>query len=108
MNSSSSTTRAGDPTVITPPSQRMMPQTQARADDGYIYPADGLSNEARYPAPPSSRRGYDTQAYQQQPQQQYYGNPSYAGAARLLHAAAADLSAAWAVQLNQPELMRPD
>jgi L,D-transpeptidase-like protein len=66
---------AGDPTVIAPPAQRMAPQTQARADDGYIYPADGSSNEARYPAP--GRRTYDTQAYQQQPQQQYYGNPSY-------------------------------
>src|SRR3954463_11230218 len=37
---------AGDPVVITPPQQ-----PQARADDGYIYPADGSSNEARYPAP---------------------------------------------------------
>jgi L,D-transpeptidase catalytic domain len=72
---------AGDPIVITPQQQRVAPQTQARADDGYIYPADGSSNEARYPAPPS-RRGYDTQAYQQQqqPQQQYYGNRGYAPA----------------------------
>ena len=54
---------AGDPVVITPQQQRVVPQAQARADDGYIYPADGSSNEARYPAPPS-RRGYDTQAYQ--------------------------------------------
>jgi hypothetical protein len=68
---------AGDPVVITPPQQRVVPQ--ARADDGYIYPADGSSNEARYPAPPS-RRGYDTQAYQQQPQQQYYDNRGYAPA----------------------------
>jgi hypothetical protein len=68
---------AGDPVVITPQQQRVAPQTQARADDGYIYPADGSSNEARYPAPPS-RRGYDTQAYQQQqPQQQYNGNRGY-------------------------------
>jgi hypothetical protein len=64
---------AGDPIVITPPQQRVAPQ--ARADDGYIYPADGSSNEARYPAP--GRRVYDTQAYQQQPQQQYYGNRGY-------------------------------
>src|SRR5512138_300274 len=64
---------AGDPVTITPPAQRVAPQTQARADDGYIYPADGSSTEARYPAP--GRRTYDTQAYQQQPQQQqYYGN----------------------------------
>jgi len=68
---------AGDPVVITPPQQRLAPV--ARADDGYIYPADGSSNEARYPAPPS-RRGYDTQAYQQQPQQQYNDNRGYAPA----------------------------
>ena len=68
----------GDPVVITPPQQRVAPQ--ARADDGYIYPADGSSNEARYPAP--GRRAYDTQAYQQQhqQQQQYYGNRGYAPA----------------------------
>src|SRR6266850_1376599 len=71
---------AGDPVVITPPQQRVAPQAQARADDGYIYPADGSSNEARYPAP--GRRAYDnTQAYQQQPpQQQYCGNRGYAPA----------------------------
>ena len=40
---------AGDPVVLTP-QQPAAPQ--ARADDGYIYPADGSSNEARYPAPP--------------------------------------------------------
>ena len=68
---------AGDPVVITPQQQRVAPQ--ARADDGYIYPADGSSNEARYPAP--GRRVYDTQAYQQQqPQQQYYDNRGYAPA----------------------------
>jgi hypothetical protein len=66
---------AGDPVVITPPQQRAAPV--ARADDGYIYPADGSSNEARYPAP--ARRVYDTQAYQQ-PQQQYYDNRGYAPA----------------------------
>jgi hypothetical protein len=71
---------AGDPVVITPQQQRVLPQAQARADDGYIYPADGSSSEARYPAPPS-RRGYDTQAYQQQQQPpQYYGNRGYAPA----------------------------
>ena len=67
---------AGDPVVITPQQQRVLPQV--RADDGYIYPADGSSDTARYPAPPS-RRVYDTQAYQQ-PQQQYYGNRGYAPA----------------------------
>ncbi|NOJ41992.1 L,D-transpeptidase [Bradyrhizobium australiense] len=65
---------AGDPVVITPPQQRTAPV--ARADDGYIYPADGSSNEARYPAP--GRRIYDTQASQQQ--QQYYANRGYAPA----------------------------
>jgi hypothetical protein len=64
---------AGDPVVITP-QQRTVPVQ--RADDGYIYPADGSSDQARYPAPPS-RRVYDTQAYQQQ---QYYGNRGYAPA----------------------------
>ena len=54
---------AGDPVVITP---------QARVDDGYIYPSDGSSSDARYPAP---RRRYDAQAYQQQ---QYYDNRGYA------------------------------
>jgi hypothetical protein len=68
---------AGDPVVITPQQQRLAPQ--ARADDGYIYPSDGSSNEARYPAPPSRRVYGDTQAYQQQ-QQQYYGNRGYAPA----------------------------
>ena len=72
---SSNTAPAGDPVVITPQQQRVAPQ--ARANDGYIYPADGSSNEARYPAP--GRRVYDTQAYQQQ-QQQYYGNRGYAPA----------------------------
>ncbi|KRR16892.1 hypothetical protein CQ14_37345 [Bradyrhizobium lablabi] len=67
---------AGDPVAITPQQQRLAPQ--ARADDGYIYPADGTSTEARYPAPPS-RRVYDTQAYQQQ-QPQYYDNRGYAPA----------------------------
>ena len=35
--------------------------------DGYIYPADGSSNDARYPAPRGYRRMYDAQG-----QQQYY------------------------------------
>jgi hypothetical protein len=66
---------AGDPIVITPQqgaSGQVAPQ--ARADDGYIYPADGTSNEARYPAP-RGRRLYDAQAA---PQQQYYYNRGYA------------------------------
>jgi hypothetical protein len=69
---------AGDPVVITPQQQaapgQYAPQVQ-RPDDGYIYPADGSSDVARYPAPRSSRRLYDTQVYQQQ---QYYDNRGYA------------------------------
>jgi hypothetical protein len=63
---------AGDPVVITP-QPGVAPQ--ARADDGYIYPADGSSNEARYPAP-RTRRVYDAQAARQQ--QYYYDNRGYA------------------------------
>ena len=50
-----------------PTSNTLHPQAQARAD-GYIYPADGSSNEARYPAPRGYRRMYDAQG------QQYYDN----------------------------------
>jgi len=62
---------------------------QARLDSGYIYPADGSSTEARYPAPRSVQRGYDGQVYyQQQPgytngygyqpaPQGYYQQPRY-------------------------------
>jgi hypothetical protein len=67
---------AGDPVVLTPQLQRALPQV--RQDDGYIYPADGSSDQARYPAPPS-RRVYDAQGYPQ-PQQQYYANRGYAPA----------------------------
>jgi L,D-transpeptidase catalytic domain len=68
---------AGEPVDITPPpviqSRPLAPQV--RADDGYIYPADG-SADARYPSP--RRRLYDAQAYPQ-PQNQYYNNnPGYA------------------------------
>jgi len=66
---------AGDPVVIAP-QPRAAPQV--RADDGYIYPADGSSSEARYPAP-RGRRLYDAQATPQ-PQQQYYDNRGYAPA----------------------------
>jgi hypothetical protein len=64
---------AGDPVVITP-QQRIAPQV--RADDGYIYPADGSSDVARYPAP-RGRSLYDAQV---QPQSQYYANRGYAPA----------------------------
>jgi hypothetical protein len=68
---------AGEPTVLTP--QRMVPGQYApqvqQPDDGYIYPADGSSDVARYPAPRGSRRLYDAQTA---PQQQYYDNRGYA------------------------------
>jgi hypothetical protein len=70
---------AGDPIVLAPqpgvPGQ-VEPQIQPRvqADDGYIYPSDGSSNEARYPAP-RSRRLYGAQVY---PREQYYHDRGYA------------------------------
>jgi hypothetical protein len=68
----------GEPVQLTPqpqllPGRRIAPQ--ARADDGYIYPADGSTTDQRYPAP--RPRAYDAQAYPQ-PQTQYYNDPSYA------------------------------
>ena len=63
---------AGAPVVIAP-LPRIAPQV--RADDGYIYPADGSSDVARYPAP-RGQRIYDAQAY---PQQEY-ANRGYAPA----------------------------
>jgi len=74
---------AGDPIVLAPrpgmpgqvaPLADPRVQPQAQADDGYIYPADGSSNEARYPAPPS-RRAYGAQVY---PREQYYYDRGYA------------------------------
>jgi L,D-transpeptidase catalytic domain len=73
---------AGNPVSLAP--QQVTPRPyppQVRADDGYIYPADGSSDVARYPAPRSTRRLYDAQGYQQQQyqqQQQYYDNRGYA------------------------------
>ena len=70
---------AGNPVDLTPPQvtpRQIAPQMQA--DDGYIYPADGSSTDARYPSPRGSRRVYDAQVYQQQQQQQqYYDNRGY-------------------------------
>jgi hypothetical protein len=60
------------------PNQQMMPNQQMRADDGYIYPADGNSDGARYPAPRSSRRIYNDAQAAPQPQYQYYDNRGYA------------------------------
>ena len=98
---------AGDPVVITPQGQRAYPQAgypqagypQARADDGYIYPADGSSTEQRYPSP---RRVYGAQAYPQAAILLWRQRHLSAGAAgRLLPAAAAAvLPAARAVRLR--------
>ncbi|MGX9427412.1 MULTISPECIES: L,D-transpeptidase [Bradyrhizobium] len=68
---------AGDPVMISPQQQQQLPQ--ARADDGYIYPADGSSNAQVYPAP-RSRRVYDTQTYYRQPQQPQQYSDRYAPA----------------------------
>lgn len=67
---------AGDPVMLSP---QLAPQTQpqVQADPNYIYPADGSSNEPRYPSP-GGRRLYDAQVYQQQPQYQYYDRGGYA------------------------------
>jgi L,D-transpeptidase catalytic domain len=71
---------AGNPVSLAPQPVAPRPYApQERADDGYIYPADGSSDVARYPAPRSSRRLYDAQGYQQQQyQQQYNDNRGYA------------------------------
>jgi len=73
---------AGNPVSLDPAGQT--PQAaprqfvpQARADDGYIYPADGSSSDTRYPAPRANRGVYNGQVYyyQQQPQAyDGYGN----------------------------------
>jgi hypothetical protein len=64
---------AGDPVVITPQQRQVVPPQQ-QANDGYIYPADGSSNDARYPAPRGYRRMYDAQSQQQYVAPQgYYG-----------------------------------
>src|SRR3954466_7056747 len=60
---------ARDPVVITPQPRQIAPQARAET---YIYPADGSSSEARYPAPRGYRRSYDAQG-----QQQYYAPQGY-------------------------------
>jgi L,D-transpeptidase catalytic domain len=67
---------AGEPVDITPQQPMMQGQMalQPRTDDGYIYPADGSSGQQIYPAPRSSRRLYNAQAYPQP--QPYYNDPS--------------------------------
>jgi L,D-transpeptidase-like protein len=75
----------GDPVVLTPqpqllPGRRIAPPPQERQDDGYIYPADGSSDQQIYPAPRSSRPLFGAQVYPPppQPQPQYYDNQGYA------------------------------
>jgi hypothetical protein len=70
---------AGNPVDLSPPplvARRIAPQV---ADDGYIYPADGSADTARYPAPPGYRRVYSGQVYQPQAYQPqgYYAERSY-------------------------------
>jgi hypothetical protein len=65
---------AGDPIVLTPQQGVRQTAPQLQADPDYIYPADGSSDVARYPAP-RSRRLYDAQA---NPPQQYYDRRGYA------------------------------
>jgi hypothetical protein len=68
---------AGDPVALAPPPPQYAPRQiipQARVDDGYFYPADGSTSDARYPAPRSSRNPYDAQVYYQRPQ---YDNRVY-------------------------------
>jgi hypothetical protein len=65
---------AGDPVVLTPRPPAPGQYPQERPDDGYIYPADGNPDVARYPAPRSSRQLYDAQANPQQ----YDDNRGYA------------------------------
>jgi L,D-transpeptidase catalytic domain len=60
-------------------SPRQAPSQYAqRPDDGYIYPADGSDDGARYPAPRGTRRLYDAQVYPQQQPYYNYNNPQYA------------------------------
>jgi hypothetical protein len=66
---------SGEPVVLTPRPQLFQGRQvapQQRADDGYIYPADGSSSDQRYPAPRTTRQVYGAQAYSQQQQQQVY------------------------------------
>ena len=69
---------SGAPVVLTPQPQYFPGRRPVqRADDGYIYPADGSSDAQIYPAPRDSRRVYDNAQAYRQPQQQYYNNQGY-------------------------------
>jgi hypothetical protein len=72
----------GEPVVLTPqpqflPGRRVAAPPQERQDDGYIYPADGSSDQQIYPAPRGGRPLYGAQAYPP-PQPQDYDNRGYA------------------------------
>jgi hypothetical protein len=68
---------SGEPVVLTPQPQFFPGRRPVqRADDGYIYPADGSSDAQVYPAPRDSRRVYNNAQAQPQPQQ-YYNNQGY-------------------------------
>jgi hypothetical protein len=72
----------GDPVMLIPGQISPDRRSQTQADPDYIYPADGSSNEARYPAP-RGRPLYNAQIYQQQqtpgyaPQRYYPPRPYY-------------------------------
>jgi len=73
---------AGNPVDLTPGqiAPGRQPQATVRGDDGYIYPADGSSNDQRYPAP----RSYRLHGAQNvpQPQRYYYGDQADYGYAQ--------------------------
>ena len=62
-------TAPGYPVDLSP---QAVPGRRGMQDSGYIYPADGSDNSARYPAP---RPQYGAQVYQTQPQQRQYYDP---------------------------------
>jgi L,D-transpeptidase catalytic domain len=59
--------------------QQQVYPNQRRPDDGYIYPADGSTNQQIYPAPRTNRRVLDAQVTPQQ-QPRTYNNQGYAPA----------------------------
>jgi len=83
---------AGEPTVITLQAQDYPNQGYAnqgyanpgysnrqiqRPDDGYIYPADGSSDQQVYPSPRQDRRLFGAQVYQAPQPQPRYNNQGY-------------------------------
>jgi len=68
---------SGAPVSLSPQAAPRQLFPQARADDGYIYPADGSSTDQRYPAPRGLRRAYDGQVHYQQQPSNYQQQPGY-------------------------------